>query len=106
MRNRPTRQLLTERPAIMLRDMRARGIDETRIIHAGGTGAAAGEAGKAAVDMRHRLRRRRAALLQHLLHHHDAPARPVALIAEQYISRARRRADPAMDASAQRLLGV
>ena len=50
----------------------------------------------------HRFGRRRPALLQHVLHHHDAAARPVALVAEQHIGRAGRGADAAMHAGAQR----
>lgn len=55
--------------------------------------------------MRHRLGIGRAALLEHVLDQIDASARRIALVAEQHIGRARRRAEPAMHAGPQDLVG-
>ena len=54
---------------------------------------------------RHRGVRRRV-LLQHVLDQVDAPARAVALVAEQRVGGAGGEAKPAMDAGAQHLVGL
>ncbi len=80
-------------------------IDEMHIVDAARTGGHAGEAREAAVDMVGR-RRRHLALLEHLLHQVDAAARAVALIAREHVSRAGRRAEAAMNATAQDFVGA
>ena len=60
---------------------------------------------EAAVEVQLRLRGDRAAL-EHLLDQVDAPARPVELVAEQLVRRARRRAEAAMHARAQDGVGL
>ena len=75
------------------------------VVHAGGAGRHAGEAGEAAVDMLDHLRRRRPVLLQHLLDQIDPAARAIELVAEQHIGRTGRGAEPAMHAGAQDLVG-
>ena len=93
---------VAQRAAVMFLDMDARLVHQPLIIDAGGTGGLAVQAGEAAVDVIDLLFGRRAALLQHVLHQHDAAARAVALIAQQHIGRTGRGADAAMDASAHR----
>jgi hypothetical protein len=81
-------------------------IDEMHVMHAGGTGRHAGEAGEAAVDVLRHLGVGGAVVLQHLLDEIDAPARAIEFVAEQHIGRAGRRAESAMHAGAQDLVGL
>ena len=76
-------------------------VDQPRIIDARRTSGAAGKAGKTTIDMQNRLSRRRDTRFEHLLHHDDAPARTIALVAEQHVCWTSRGADSAMHAGAQ-----
>ena len=103
---RPTQQPVHEWSLVGLLDMRARVIDQMHVMHAGRAGAHAGQAGQAAVDMLDRFLIRRAALFQHVLDKVDAPARAVQLIAQHGVGRAGRRAEAAMHAGPQDLIGA
>src|SRR3984893_15483884 len=76
------------------------------VVHPGRASGHAGEAGQAAVDMLDHLRPRRLVLLQHLLDQVDPAARAIELVTEQHIGRAGRRAEAAMYAGAQDLVGL
>ena len=99
-------QPVEQRPAIGLLDMRAGVIDEVHVVHARRARGHAGEARQAAVDMGDDVLGRRPVVLQHVLDQVDAPARRVALVAEQHIGRAGRGAEAAMHAGAQDLVGL
>src|SRR5262249_45669305 len=66
----------------------------------------AGEAREAAIDVGDDVFRCRAAVLQHLLDEIDAATRRVALVAQQHVGRACRRAEAAMHAGAKNLVGL
>ncbi len=83
------------------RGARCRPAARTRRPRAGGLARAAGEA---PVEVRARLLGR-ALAFQHLLDQVDAAARPVELVAEQLVGRARRGAEAAVDALAENRVG-
>jgi hypothetical protein len=74
-------------------------IDEAPVTHPGGAGCLATAAGKAAVEVQLSFLTDLIAL-EHLLDEIYAAARPVELVAQQLIRRARRSAKAAMHASA------
>ena len=82
-------------------DVGARVIDEVHVVDTAGTRGHARQAGEAAVDVLAHHRGGLAALLEHLLHQVDAPARAVALVAEQHIGGAGGRAEAAVHALSQ-----
>ncbi len=88
-------------PAVGLLDIGAGVVDEVHVVDARRAGRHAGEAGEAAVDVLHDLRRRGLAALQHVLHQVDAAARGIELVAEEEVGRAGRGAEAAMHAGAQ-----
>ena len=94
-----------ERPPVGLLDVGAGMIDQMHVVDAGRTGRHAGKARQAAVDVGRHLFRRGGARLQHVLDQVDAPARAVEFVAEQHVRRAGRRAEAAVDARAQDLVG-
>ena len=98
-------QPVEQRPPVGLLDMGARMVDQMHVVDAGRAGRHAGEAGQAAVDMGDDLGVGRPAVLQHVLDQVDAAARRIELVAERHIGRAGRRAEAAMHAFAQDLLG-
>ena len=82
-------------------DVGARVVDEVHVVDAAGARGHAREAGEAAVDVLAHHRGRLAAALEHLLHQVDAPARAVALVAEQHVGGAGGRAEAAVHALSQ-----
>ena len=92
------------RPTLSLDD-RAADVDQPTVLDAGRTRGLAVAAREAAVEMQLRLRRERVAF-EHLLDQIDAAARPVELVAEQLVGRARRVAEAAMHARAQDRVGL
>ena len=82
-------------------DVGAGMVDEVHVVHPARAGGHAGEAGEAAVDMRLHRGAGPGAALEHLLHQVDAPARGIALVAEQNVGRAGGRAQPAVHALPQ-----
>ena len=103
-REQPAQWAVGKRTLVGFLDVLARMIDQMHVVHAGRTGGHAGKARQATVDMFDHLARRRPVLLEHLLDQVDATARGIELVAEQNISRAGRRAEPAMHAGAQDFL--
>ena len=101
----PARRALLGGAVAALLDAHAGEIDQMHIVDVARAGGHAAEAGEAAVEVMNR-RRRDVAALEHLLHEVDAAARAVALVAGQHIGRTGRRAQPAMDAAAQDLVGA
>ena len=81
-------------------------VDEMHVVDARGAGGHARQAGQAAVDMLDGFRRCRLVLLQHVLDEVDAPARTVELVAQQHIGGAGGRAETAMHAVPQDLVGL
>src|SRR5690606_12352836 len=63
------------------------------------------ETRQASIDVARDLLGRGPPLLEHLLDQIDPPARTIELVAEQHVGRARRRAEAAVHALAQDLLG-
>ncbi|MFK4510541.1 hypothetical protein ABIF81_005719 [Bradyrhizobium daqingense] len=98
-------QPLGERPLIALFNPNPGLVDEVHVVHPRRASRHAGQARQAAVDMLDHLGRRRLVLLQHLLDQIDAAAWTIELVAEQDIGRTSRRAEAAMDAGAQDLVG-
>ena len=97
---------LRERPPVRLLDVHARVVDQVLVMDAGRARRHAREAAQAAVDVLHDGARRGPVVLEHVLDQIDAAARAVELVAEQHVSRARRRAEAAVHALAQdRLAG-
>src|SRR5918998_4032384 len=78
-------------------DLLARGLDELVVLHAGWAGRNAGHAPEAEVPVADHLVVHRL-LVEALVHEVDAPARGVHLLAEEHVRRARRQAEPAVDA--------
>ncbi len=97
-------QPVHQRPPVRPLDIGPRLVHQMHVMHARRTGRHAGKATQAPVDVLHRPRVRRPALLQHVLDQVDAPARAVQLIAQHLIGRASRRAEPAMHAGPQHLV--
>ena len=98
-------RVLVRAAVTALLDAHAGEIDQMHIVDAARTGRHAAEAGQTAVDVMHRGRRH-VASLEHLLHEIDAPARTVPLIPCQHIGGTGGRAQPAMNAAAQDLVGT
>ena len=103
-RQRPAQHPVHERAAVGALDVGAGVIDEVHVVHARRAGGHAGEAGQAAVDVKHRLGVGRPIVLQHVLDEVDAPAGAVELVAQGDVGRAGRRAEAAVDAGAQDLV--
>ena len=80
-------------------------IEQAAVLHARRARRLAIAAGQAAVEVELGLRGDRLAF-QHLLHEVDAAARPVELVAQELVRRARRRAKAAMHARAQDGVGL
>ena len=81
-------------------------IDQVHVVHARRAGRHAGQARQAAVDVPDLGLARRAIALEHRLDEVDAPARAVALVAQQHEGRAGRGAEAAMHALAQDVLAA
>src|SRR5215217_8820622 len=81
-------------------------IDQVHVIDARRAGRHAAEARQATIDVLDLRRRGRAIALQHRLDEVDAPARAVALVAQQHVGRAGRGAEAAMHALAQDVLAA
>ena len=101
----PAQQAVHQRAPIGLLDPAPPVIDQVHVVHARGAGRHAGEAGQAAVQVPRYLGLGRPVVLQHLLDQVDPAARRVELVAEQHVGRAGRRAEAAVHAGAQDLLG-
>jgi len=97
----PPQRALSGRALVVRLDVVPAVVDEVRVVHARRAGRH-----EAAVDVPRHLLRRVPIALQHLLHQVDAAARAVQFVAQQHVGRARRRAEPAMDAVAQDLPGL
>src|SRR5581483_6409221 len=80
-------------------------VGEPAVAHAGGTGAFAGAAGEAAIEMQPRALGDLGAL-QRALDEVDAAARAVEVVAEELVGRAGRGAETAMHALAQDGVGL
>ena len=81
-------------------------IDQVHVVHARRAGRHAGQARQAAIDVPDFGLAGRAVALQHRLDEVDAPARAVALVAQQHEGRAGRGAEAAMHALAQDVLAA
>ena len=92
-------------PAEGALDMGAGVVDQMHVMHARRAGRHAGQARQAAVDMLDDLVVRRPAALQHLLDQVDASPRAVEFIAQHLVGGAGRRAEAAMHAGPQDLVG-
>ena len=93
------------RPPHSLVDQPAPDLDQPAVAHAGGTHGFAVAAGQATVQMQLRLGGNVRSFEQ-LLDQINAPARTVELVAQQLVSRTRRRAETAMNAGAQNRVRV
>ena len=94
-------QALKDRAAVGFLDMGAGLVDQVHVVDARRACRHARQARQAAVDVLHRLCRRRLALFQHVLDEIDAAARAVEFIAQQHIGRAGGGAEAAMHALPQ-----
>jgi len=100
-RQRPSDHTILETTAAGLFDVLARDLDQVHVVDAGRACRHAREARKAAIDMHRDFGLGIQSPLEHVLDGIDATARTVALIAEDDVGRARRRAQSAMNAAAQ-----
>jgi hypothetical protein len=85
--------------------MRAERRQQIPIGDTGRTGRGAGQAAEAAIDVRLHVGERELTF-ERRLHQQDAPARRVHLLAQLAIGRARRQAEPAVDARRDRVRHV
>ena len=86
---------------MVLLDIGARMVDEVHEMHARRAGGHAAQAAQAAIDVPDRLFVGDPAILQHVLDEVDAPARAVALVAQEHVGGAHGGAEAAMHAAAQ-----
>ena len=89
---------LAPRAGVHLLDARSRLLDQQVVAHPGGAGRDAGEAPEAPVEVLDDDRAERATPGDVLLHQLDAAARRVHLLLPEQVGRARRQAEPAVDA--------
>ena len=104
-RQRAADHAILEAAAAGLFDVLARDLDQVHVVDAGRACRHAREARKAAIDVRRDFGLGIQSPLEHVLDGIDAAARTVALIAEDDVGRARRRAQSAMNAAAQNAVG-
>ena len=106
LRQQPAQRAVMPGARIGFLDVSAGVIDEMHVVHTRRTGRHAREAGETPVDVLDRLGIGRPLVLQHVLDEVNPSPRAVEFVAKHLIGRTGRRAEPAMHAGAQDLVGA